>query len=90
MGGDKNQLNVKPLLDSIPKLRQMNFKPTYKGRCIDIILSNVTENYGIDHVYEAIKPDDPSKGKPSDHDPAIVHSFVSIEDQAREYKVVRF
>ena len=78
------------MLDSIPKLRQLNFKPTYKDKCIDVILSNMAENYGTDEVYKAIDPDDTAKAKPSDHDPAIVHPLDDVDDKTREYKEIRF
>ena len=58
ISGDINELNIKPLIDSIPKLKQLNFKPTYKDKCLDIILSNLSEYYGHDDVYKAIKPHD--------------------------------
>ena len=67
IGGDKNNLNISPLLNGIPKLSQIVTKPTYKSKVLDIILTNLSNLYCVPIITPLVQPDDPQCGVPSDH-----------------------
>ena len=47
LGGDKNNLNLSPLLSGIPKLKQIVTKPTHKSKILDVILTNMHALYSV-------------------------------------------
>ena len=47
IGGDKNDLNITPLLDGIPRLRNIVTKPTHKTKVLDIMLTNMHSLYSV-------------------------------------------
>ena len=71
IGGDKNDLNITPLLDGIPRLRQIVTKPTLKSKVLDIMLTNMHALYCVPIIAPPVDPDDPLCGVPSDHSTPI-------------------
>ena len=65
LGGDKNDLNITPLLDGIPRLRQIVSKPTHKSKVLDIMLTNMHSLYCVPIIAPPVAPDDPLCGVPS-------------------------
>ena len=45
IGGDRNEMSITPLLDSIPKLRQIVTKNTCNGKVLDVLMINIPEQY---------------------------------------------
>ena len=71
LGGDKNDLNLSPLLRGIPKLKQIVTKPTHKSKILDVILTNMHALYSVPVIVPPVMPDDPNYGVASDHSTAI-------------------
>ena len=47
IGGDKNNLNLSPLLCGIPRIRQIVTRSTYKFKILDVILTNMHQLYSV-------------------------------------------
>ena len=71
IGGDRNELSISPLLQSIPRLRQINGKNTCNGKVLDVLLMNIPEYYLTPEVVPPVPADDPRHGAPSDHSTVI-------------------
>ena len=66
-GGDKNSMDITPLLSCGLRLRQVVDKPTRAGAILDVLIMNVSRFFNSPIIAPPICPDDPTKGKPSDH-----------------------
>ena len=72
-GGDRNKWNVSAVLNAVPKLQNLQMLPTLNGKNLDIFISNLGQFYSKSVVVAPLQPDDPSKGKPSDHSVPILY-----------------
>ena len=88
IGGDKNKLNISPLINAIPKLRQIVTKFTYKQKILDIILTNLHQFYCVPVIVPPVLPDRAGHGVPSDHDVPVAHPKAVPEAHVNEYKTV--
>ena len=87
IGGDKNDLNISPLLNAVPGLRQIVDKPTYKDKILDVIITNLWQFYRPVEIVPAVPCDDPLSGKPSDHLTAVSRPLTSNDNPPnRVYK----
>ena len=66
-GGDKNHMDIRPILGCGLKLKQIVDKPTRQGAILDIIIMNTFTFYNSPEIAPPIQPDDATSGKPSDH-----------------------
>ena len=71
IGGDRNEMSITPLLDSIPKLRQIVTKNTCNGKVLDVLLMNIPEYYPPPTIVPPVPADNPAKGSPSDHSTVV-------------------
>ena len=80
-GGDKNDLQIKNILEIAPSLHMHNTKPTYGRKNIDILVSDMVHLYRestvIPNVPTDIPDGHPGGGKQSDH--SIVYSEPRLE-----------
>ena len=71
MGGDKNDLDAKKLLDISPALHMLNTKPTHGNKNIDVLISDMAHLYHESVILPNVATDIPSNqqggGQPSDH-----------------------
>ena len=67
MGADKNRMNIQPILNCGLHLKQLVDRPTRNGVILDVIISNLGRFYNSPIICPPIGPDDPTKGKLSDH-----------------------
>ena len=72
-GGDKNDLNVKHLLDISPNFHQIVTKPTHKDSILEVIVTDIGHFYKEPIIRPPLLPDIPGQGVPSDH--MIVHAI---------------
>ena len=66
-GGDKNDLNIKHLLDIDPSFRQIVSLPTYKQSVLDVLITDIGQYYEEPVIRDAVQPDNPTVASPSDH-----------------------
>ena len=62
IGGDRNEMSITPLLDSIPKLRQIVTKNTCNGKVLDVLLMDIPEYYPPPTIVPPVPADNPAKG----------------------------
>ena len=71
MGGDKNDLEIRHLLDISPNFHQHNTKPTHNLKNIDVMISDMVHLYDESKILASVATDIPpgrsGGGKPSDH-----------------------
>ena len=91
LGADKNNMDIQPILSCGLRLRQCVDKPTRQGVILDIIIMNTFTFYNSPYIAPPIQPDDPSKGKPSDHSvPVCVPHTDRYHPPTRHYKTVKY
>ena len=67
IGGDKNDLDIAPLIAGIPRAQQIVNSSTINGRILDVIITNMYQLYQVPVVVPPVLPDDPNIGVPRDH-----------------------
>ena len=91
LGADKNYMDIRPLLNCGLRLRNCVDKPTRQGAILDIILMNTFPYYSSVTIVPPIQPDDPTKGKPSDHSvPVCVPHTDRYSRPERSFKTVKY
>ena len=88
LGGDKNKLNLSPLITAILRLNQIVTKFTHKLKTLDVILTNLHQFYCVPIVVPPVQPDRPGHGVPSDHSVPVAHPKITIGSNINEYKTV--
>ena len=88
LGGDKNKLNLSPLITAIPRLRQIVTKFTHKLKILDVILTNLHQFSCVPIIVPPVQPDRPGHGVPSDHSVPVAHPKITIGSNINEYKTV--
>ena len=72
-GGDRNCLNISPILAAIPRMQNVQQLPTLKGKNLDVLLTTMAPFYSTPIIVPPVMCDDPSKGVPSDHSVPVLH-----------------
>ena len=89
LGADMNYMDIRPILNSGLRLRQVVDRNTRKGSILDIITMNLSCHYNSPIIAPPIKPDDQAKGKPSDHSvPVCTPQTDRYNPPSRNYKVI--
>ena len=87
-GGDKNELNIKHILDISPSLHNHNTKPTHGMKNIDVLASDMAHLYSEPIIAQNVPTDipdgQPGGGKTSDH--PIVYARPRLERGPRSAK----
>ena len=66
-GGDRNCLNIAPILAAVPRLLNIQPLPTHGGRNLDVLLSTLAPYYSAPVIFQPVGTDIPGHGVPSDH-----------------------
>ena len=91
LGGDKNLMDIAPILNCGLRLRQVVDQPTRQGAILDIIIMNTFSFYKSPVIAPPIEPDDPDKGKPSDHSvPVCVPHIDRYSRPSRNYRTIKY
>ena len=86
-GGDRNDWNIETVLHSVPHLQNLLQKATLNGKNQDVFISNLGPYYASSVVVPPADPDDPSKGKRSDHSVPILYPLDNHSTQkTTEYR----
>ncbi len=67
IGGDINSLDIKPILDSAPSMKQVVDKPTHGNRILDILITDLFQEFYPPVIKEPLECDEDITGQPSDH-----------------------
>ena len=91
LGADKNNMNIRPLLNCGLKLRQVVDLPTRKGVILDIILIDIPQYYNAPIIVPPVPCDNPADGVPSDHSvPVCVPHTDRSRPAVRRFKTVTY
>ena len=91
MGGDKNRMNIRPLLNCGLQLKQCVDKPTRQGAILDIIIMNLYKYYNSPIIVPPIAPDNPLKGVPSDHSIPLCSPYTDkVKPPERNYRTINY
>ena len=91
LGADRNYMDIKPILSCGLRLRQVVDQNTRHGAILDIIIMNTNCYFNSPFIAPPIKPDNPLKGKPSDHwVPVCVPHTDRYSPPSRNYKVIKY
>ena len=67
LGADKNNMDIRPILNCGLRLKQVVDLPTRKDKIIDILIMNIPQYYKSPIIVPPVPCDDPTAGVPSDH-----------------------
>ena len=90
--GDFNRMNIKPILNLAPNLKQLITVPTRKNP--DAILENIIST--LEYFYlppftiSPLENDQDKNGKPSDHLPVVFKPVHSLENTKMKYRIIKF
>ena len=91
LGADRNYMDIKPILNCGLRLRQCVDQPTRQGAILDILLMNTFAYYSSVVIVPPIQPDDPTKGKPSDHSvPVCTPHTDRFNRPRRKFKTIKY
>ena len=87
IGGDRNEMNISPLLTAMPRLNQILTKATCNGKILDVLLTNLHEFYSVPMIVPPVPADNPSQGKPSNNSvPLAMPHTTTGSERTNEYK----
>ena len=75
--GDRNDWDCDQILPAIPRLQNLQPLPTLNGKNLDVFISNLGPFYSKSVVVPAVEPDNPARGKKSDHSVPIIYPLNS-------------
>ena len=87
IGGDRNEMSISPLLDSLPRMRQIVTKNTCNGKVLDVLLISIPELYQLPLIVPSVQADDPNHGVPSDHNTVIAQPLDGLCQNKNEYSI---
>ena len=91
LGADRNAMDIKPVLNCGLRLRQVVDKPTRGDKILDIIIMNLSSYYNTPYIAPPICPDDPTRGKPSDHSvPVCTPHTDRYKPAHRNYQIRKY
>ena len=82
-GGDRNDWNIDQILPAVPRLQNLHHLPTLNGKNLDVFISNLGPFYSSPLVVESVEPDNPSRGKKSDHSVPILYPLDNYSIQEK-------
>ena len=91
LGADKNDMDIKPILNSGLRLRQVVNRFTRQNVVLDIIIMNLSGCYKSVIIAPPLQPDDPSKAKASDPSvPVCIPHTDRYTAPSRNYKIIKY
>ena len=91
LGGDRNSMDISPILNCGLKLRNVVDKFTHGSKILDIIIMNTASFYNSPIIAPAINPDDVTTGKPSDHSvPVCTPHTDPYNRPVRNYRTINY
>ena len=92
LAGDSNKLNLKPILNLSPELKQVVQVPTRKNpdAILDTIITTLSDFYLPPCTLPPLQNDEAMAGAPSDHLIVYMKPISSIDPKLKETKKVKF
>ena len=80
LGGDRNELPISPLLQALPRFRQIVAHPTHGIKTIDVIITSCPDLYCVPEISDPVLPDNPQRAKPSDHKVPVARPLAATNE----------
>ena len=91
LGGDRNKMDIRPILNCGLRLKQVVDQCTRQDAILDVLIMNLTSFYNAPIIAPPIGPDDPTTGKASDHSVPVCTPHTDRHNPpARTYRHVRY
>ena len=91
LGGDRNKMDIRPIMNCGLRLRQVVDQCTRQDAILDVLIMNLTSFYNSPIIAPPIGPDDPANGKDSDHSVPVCTPHTDRHNPpARIYRHVRY
>ena len=91
LGADKNDMDIRPLLNCGLRLRQVVDLPTRKEKILDILLMSIPQYYNSPIIVPPVPCDDPTAGVPSDHSVPVCYPHTDRHNPPlRRYRSVTY
>ena len=91
LGGDKNDMDISPILRCGLKLHQIVDRNTRKNKILDVIIMNTSGLYNSPVIAPPILPDNPCLGQPSDHSvPVCAPHTNRYTRPTRNYRIINY
>ena len=91
--GDFNRLNIKPILNLSPDLRQVVKVPTRRNpdAILDLIITNIPALYESPTTLAPLENDDDEPGVPSDHLIVVMNPLTNTSlSEAKRYRIINY
>ena len=90
--GDYNRLNINPILNLSPNLKQLISVPTRKNpdAILEGIISTLEYFYVPPFTISPLDNDKDKNGKPSDHLPVVFKPLGNLENPKLKYRTIKF
>ena len=89
MGGDKNKMDISPIIHTNLKLKQINFLPTRKNEILDVCITNLFLYYNAPIIIPPVQPAIPGQGVASDHSvPLCIPNRDPHNPPVRQYRTI--
>ena len=86
-GGDRNCLNISPILAAIPRMQNVQQLPTLKGKNLDVMLTTLSSYYAMPIIVPPVSCDNLNKGVPSDHSVPIIYP-VTLTTLGKQHEYI--
>ena len=93
MVGDVNKLNLRPILNMSPDLKQVVKVPTRNNpdAILDVIVTNMAALYDDPYTLSPLDKDDDQSGEASDHNIVIMKPLSNSSQPApKQYKIIKY
>ena len=91
LGADKNDMNIRPILNCGLRLRQVVDLKTRGDKILDILIMNYPQLYNSPVIVPPVPCDDPTSGVPSDHSVPVCYPHTDIHNPpARNYRTIQY
>ena len=89
LGGDKNKMDISPIIHTNLKLKQINSLPTRKNEVLDVCITNLFLYYNAPVIIPPVQPDIPGQGVASDHSvPLCIPNRDPHNPPVRQYRTI--
>ena len=88
IGGDRNELDLFQVFNSVPSLKLLPSEPTHKNKVLDIFATTMWKLYEQPIIVDPVDVDIVGQGKPSDHRCSVLYPISNTPShRTAEYTV---
>ena len=89
IGGDRNELDLFQVFNSIPNLKLLPSAPTHKNKVLDVFATTMWKLYDPPIIVDPVDVDIMGQGKPSDHRCSVLYPISNTPSHRTAEYIVR-